>query len=270
MSVAPVAAAQQDAPAGQDFILRIENVTKRFGGLVAVDDVSFDVKRGEVFALIGPNGAGKTTLFNSITGIFPPTDGRVVFEGRDIAGAKPHQAAALGIARTFQNIRLFEYMSAVDNVRVGQHCRTKSKLWDSLFKTPYERHEEKAISERAMELLQFVGIEKRAEEYARNLAYGQQRRLEIARALATRPRLLLLDEPAAGFTPQEKVELMRLVDKILAEGITVFLIEHDMKVVMGISRNIAVLDHGELIALGPPEVIRKDQRVIEAYLGKGS
>ena len=269
MSVTPVAPAPADVP-GQDFILRIENVTKRFGGLVAVDDVSFNVKRGEVFALIGPNGAGKTTLFNSITGIFPPSDGRVVFESRDIAGAKPHQAAALGIARTFQNIRLFEYMSAVDNVRVGQHCRTRSKLWDSLFKTPYERREEKAISERAMELLQFVGIEKRAEEYARNLAYGQQRRLEIARALATRPRLLLLDEPAAGFTPQEKVELMRLVDKILAEGITVFLIEHDMKVVMGISRNIAVLDHGELIALGPPEVIRKDQRVIEAYLGKGS
>jgi len=264
------AAAPAPAPTAGDHILRIEHVTKRFGGLVAVDDVSFDVKRGEVFALIGPNGAGKTTLFNSITGIFPPTEGRVVFEGRDIAGAKPHQAAALGIARTFQNIRLFEYMSALDNVRVGQHCRTNSKLWDSLFKTPHERKEEVAITERATELLEFVGIGKHAENYARNLAYGQQRRLEIARALATRPHLLLLDEPAAGFTPQEKVELMRLVDKILAEGITVFLIEHDMKVVMGISRNIAVLDHGELIALGPPEVIRKDQRVIEAYLGKGA
>jgi branched-chain amino acid transport system ATP-binding protein len=258
------------APPAESFILRIDHVTKRFGGLVAVDDVSFDVKRGEVFALIGPNGAGKTTLFNSITGIFPPSEGRVVFEGRNIAGAKPHQAAALGIARTFQNIRLFEYMSALDNVRVGQHCRTNSKLWDSLFKTPHERREEVAITERATELLEFVGIGKHAENYARNLAYGQQRRLEIARALATRPHLLLLDEPAAGFTPQEKVELMRLVDKILAEGITVFLIEHDMKVVMGISRNIAVLDHGELIALGPPEVIRKDQRVIEAYLGKGA
>jgi len=263
-------AAPIPAPTSQDYILKIEHVTKRFGGLVAVDDVSFDVKRGEVFALIGPNGAGKTTLFNSITGIFPPSEGRVVFEGRDIAGSKPHQAAALGIARTFQNIRLFEYMSALDNVRVGQHCRTNSKLWDSLFKTPHERKEEVAITERATELLEFVGIEKHAENYARNLAYGQQRRLEIARALATRPHLLLLDEPAAGFTPQEKVELMRLVDKILAEGITVFLIEHDMKVVMGISRNIAVLDHGELIALGPPEVIRKDQRVIEAYLGKGA
>jgi branched-chain amino acid transport system ATP-binding protein len=264
------AAAPPGAPTQQDSILKIEHVTKRFGGLIAVDDVSFDVKRGEVFALIGPNGAGKTTLFNSITGIFPPSDGQVVFNGRDIAGAKPHQAAALGIARTFQNIRLFEYMSALDNVRVGQHCRTTSKLWDSLFKTPHERREERAITERAMELLTFVGIQMHAENYARNLAYGQQRRLEIARALATRPQLLLLDEPAAGFTPQEKVELMRLVDKILAEGITVFLIEHDMKVVMGISRKIAVLDHGELIALGPPETIRKDQRVIEAYLGKGA
>jgi branched-chain amino acid transport system ATP-binding protein len=258
------------APAVTDDILRIDHVTKRFGGLVAVDDVSFAVKRGEVFALIGPNGAGKTTLFNSITGMFPPSDGHVIFDGEDITGAKPHQAAKIGIARTFQNIRLFEYMSALDNVRLGQHCRSHSKLWDSLFKTPYERREERAITERAMELLRFVGIAAHAENYARNLAYGQQRRLEIARALATRPRLLLLDEPAAGFTPQEKVELMRLVDKILAEGITVFLIEHDMKVVMGISRNIAVLDHGELIALGPPEVIRKDQRVIEAYLGKGA
>ena len=253
-----------------DAILRVQHVTKRFGGLVAVDDASFDVKRGEVFALIGPNGAGKTTLFNCITGIFPPSEGQVVFNGHDIAGAKPHQAAALGIARTFQNIRLFEYMSALDNVRVGQHCRTNSKLWDSLFKTPHERREEREITERAMELLQFVGIDRHAENYARNLAYGQQRRLEIARALATQPQLLLLDEPAAGFTPQEKVELMRLVDKILARGITVFLIEHDMKVVMGISRQIAVLDHGERIALGTPEEIRRDPRVIEAYLGKSA
>jgi branched-chain amino acid transport system ATP-binding protein len=265
-----VASAPPATAAADPFILRIEHVTKRFGGLIAVDDVSFDVKRGEVFALIGPNGAGKTTLFNCITGIFPPSEGRVVFNGQDIAGAKPHQAAALGVARTFQNIRLFEYMSALDNVRVGQHCRTRSKLWDSLFKTPFERREEREITERARELLEFVGIDQHAENYARNLAYGQQRRLEIARALATRPQLLLLDEPAAGFTPQEKVELMRLVDKILARGITVFLIEHDMKVVMGISRQIAVLDHGERIALGSPTEIRANPRVIEAYLGKSA
>jgi branched-chain amino acid transport system ATP-binding protein len=250
--------------------LTISGVSKHFGGVRAVEAVTLSVRAGELISVIGPNGAGKTSLLNMISGFYRPATGAIVFAGKDITGARPSHIAALGIARTFQNIRLFEYMSALDNVRLGQHCRTHAKLWDSLFKTPYERHEEQAITERAMELLRFVGIEQRSEDYARNLAYGQQRRLEIARALATRPHLLLLDEPAAGFTPQEKVELMRLVDKILAEGITVFLIEHDMKVVMGISRNIAVLDHGELIALGPPETIRKDQRVIEAYLGKGA
>ena len=251
-------------------ILSVRGVTKRFGGLTAVDQVSFDVEQGKVFALIGPNGAGKTTLFNCVTGIFPPTEGAVIFEDRSIGGSKPHQVAKLGIARTFQNIRLFEYMTALDNVRVGQHVRMQARVWDALFKTAFERREESVVQDQAMELLRFVGIERRAHEYARNLAYGQQRRLEIARALATRPSLLLLDEPAAGFTPQEKVALMQLVGKIIDQSITVFLIEHDMKVVMGISQRIAVLDHGEKIAEGSPEEVRRNQRVIEAYLGKSA
>jgi len=251
-------------------ILRLQGVTKRFGGLVAVDNVSFEVQAGEVFALIGPNGAGKTTLFNCITGIYKPTFGNVTFGGRNLTGSPPHRTAKAGIARTFQNIRLFEYMSALDNVRLGHHCRMHAKLWDSLFKTPLERREEVQVVEHSMELLKLVNLDHVADSYARNLAYGQQRRLEIARALATDPKLLLLDEPAAGFTPQEKVELMELVQVILDRGITVFLIEHDMRVVMQASKRIVVLDHGEKIAEGSPTEVRNNQRVIEAYLGKSA
>jgi len=256
------------APEAAGNILEIRKVTKQFGGLVAVDGVEFAVRRGEIFSLIGPNGAGKTTLFNCITGIYPPTLGDVVYNGQNISGSRPHKVAKMGIARTFQNIRLFGFMTALDNVKVGQHVRMHAKLWDAMLKTPLARHEEARVRDRAYELLRYVGIERFSDYYARNLPYGQQRRLEVARALATDPQLLLLDEPAAGFTPQEKVELMKLVEKIVADGTTVFLIEHDMKVVMSISKRICVLDHGEEIALGTPDVVRANQRVIEAYLGK--
>ncbi|MGH7775994.1 MAG: ABC transporter ATP-binding protein [Candidatus Dormibacterales bacterium] len=260
----------EEAPAAEEDLLTVSGLTKRFGGLTAVDEVSFGVRRGEIFALIGPNGAGKTTLFNSVTGLFPPTSGRVVLDGQDITGLRPHRIAKLGIGRTFQNIRLFDYMTVQDNVRLGQHSRMHAKLWDAVFKTRREREEEAQVSERALELLRFVGLERHAENFARNLPYGLQRRLEIARALATRPKLLLLDEPAAGFTPQEKTQLMALVQRIRSSGITIFLIEHDMRLVMGVSERIVVIDHGEKIAEGSPEEVRSNPRVVEAYLGKSA
>jgi branched-chain amino acid transport system ATP-binding protein len=253
-------------------ILEATQVTKRFGGLTAVNSVDFSIKTGSICSVIGPNGAGKTTFFNMITGVYTPTSGSLVFDGRSIAGLKPDQVTKRGIGRTFQNIRLFGNMTALENVLVGMHARLNARLLSILFQTAAVKQEEANARRLARDLLNYVGLgSARANEMSKNLPYGDQRRLEVARALATDPQLLLLDEPTAGMNPQETAELTRLIRRIRDErNITVLLIEHDMKVVMDISERITVLDRGTKIAEGSPEEVRTNEQVIEAYLGRGA
>jgi branched-chain amino acid transport system ATP-binding protein len=252
-------------------ILTATGICHSFGGLMALEDVDFQIKRKEIVSLIGPNGAGKTTLFNLFTGHYNPTRGEIYFNNRKINGLKPYQVTPIGIARTFQNIRLFGQMSVLENVLVGQHCRTRSGLFDAILRTRGFRQEEARARKVALEMLAFVRLEEKKDEKACNLSYGEQRRLEMARALATNPSLLLLDEPAAGMNPQETTSLMELVRQIRDQmGITILLIEHDMKVVMGISERVAVLNYGRKIAEGTPREVQNNEEVIRAYLGESA
>ena len=248
-------------------ILQLDQVTLDFGGLRALDDVNFEIREGEILGLIGPNGAGKTTCFNVMTGVYRPTSGDVRFLGQSIIKKKRFEITQLGIARTFQNIRLFRSMTAIQNVMVGADAKHKAGLLSALFRLPLHRHEEKAGHDKAMELLDFMGLADKADEMSSNLSYGDQRRLEIARALAIGPKLLCLDEPAAGFNPAEKVKLMELIRSVRDQGYTVLLIEHDMKLVMGVTDRIVVLEFGKKIAEGTPTEIRDNPAVIAAYLG---
>ena len=249
-------------------LLEVVDLSQHFGGLKAVEGVTLSVARGEIVSVIGPNGAGKTTFFNVLTGVYPGTRGQITFDGAPIRGLAPHEIVARGVSRTFQNIRLFADMSAAENVMVGRHSRTRQLLLGPLLRTRAFREEEKAVEARAVELLDFVGLRALGNERAKNLPYGAQRRLEIARALAAEPKLLILDEPTAGMNPVESAELVALVRRVRERGVTVLLIEHQMRVVLGVSDRVAVFDYGVKIAEGEPRAVMSDARVVEAYLGR--